>query len=108
MVYKNQIQKAAYNGTDFILFSIPKFFDETRIEYDGLYFSANIFKLFDFVRIPVFTSIGIISFKPFDYVLLYRINNKASRTYLIYNYTTGNFCFADAGFFADAAIHRYT
>ena len=37
------IQKTAYNGTDFIPFSKPKFFCEMRIEYGHLYFFAKIF-----------------------------------------------------------------
>ena len=53
------IKKTAYNGTDFILFANPKFFDDTLIPYSGLYFFIYMFKLLDFVLSLDFTSIGI-------------------------------------------------
>jgi len=53
-----QIQKTAYKGTDFILFSNPKFFLEIRIAYSDLYFSMKTPKLFARFRLPFFTSIG--------------------------------------------------
>jgi hypothetical protein len=31
------MQNTEYSGTDFMAFSKPKFFDEMRIEYAGLY-----------------------------------------------------------------------
>jgi hypothetical protein len=34
------MQKAAYNGTDLIPFSNPKFLADTLIEYFGLYFAT--------------------------------------------------------------------
>ncbi|MDR2907983.1 MAG: hypothetical protein LBU91_08360, partial [Bacteroidales bacterium] len=55
-----QMQNAAYRGTDFILFSKPKFLAEMRMEYGGLNFSTYTPKLFEPTLRPDFTSIGII------------------------------------------------
>ena len=55
------VQNTAYKGTDFILFSSPKFLSDIRILSLGLYFFMYSFKLLLLVLLPVFTSIGIIS-----------------------------------------------
>jgi len=41
------IQNAAYNGTDFMPFSKPKFLDDTLMEYAGLNLLTKILRLFD-------------------------------------------------------------
>lgn len=54
------IKNAAYSGTDFMLFSNPKFLDEILIAYLGLYLFIYTFKLLLDILLSAFTSIGII------------------------------------------------
>jgi len=51
------MQKTAYKGTDFMLFSKPKFFFEMRIAYSALYFSIKTPKLFARLRLPFLQNI---------------------------------------------------
>ena len=57
---KYYIKNVAYNGTDFILFSNPKFLLEIRIAYSDLYCFIKEFKLFALLFSDDFTSIGTI------------------------------------------------
>ena len=53
------IQNAAYNGTDLILFSNPKFLELILIAYFGLFFVIYLFKLVLLTSSLAFTSIEI-------------------------------------------------
>ena len=55
------IQNTAYRGTDFILFSKPKFLADILILYLGLYFFIYSFKLLLLDSLPLLTSTEIIS-----------------------------------------------
>lgn len=47
------MQKTAYNGTDFMLFSNPKFLADMRIAYLGLTSFIYVFKLIDFTLLSI-------------------------------------------------------
>lgn len=51
-------QNTAYNGTDLILFSNPKFLEFILITYFGLFFVIYLFKLVLLTSSLAFTSIG--------------------------------------------------
>ena len=55
------MQKTEYKGTDLMLFSNTKFFDDILIEYFGEDLEEYINKLFDFILLEDLTSIEIIS-----------------------------------------------
>lgn len=47
------MQKTAYSGTDFMLFSNPKFLADMQIAYLGLTSFIYVFKLIDFTILPI-------------------------------------------------------
>lgn len=64
------MQKKAYNGIDFILFSNPKFLVENLIPYLGLNSAIYIFKLADFIFLPLFAGIVLKTLPLFAGIIL--------------------------------------